>query len=271
MCVHHPAVKGHSSGSGPANPGLCVCVLATPVLATEIETSGFQTLLLSLSLPFSPPLSLLLGYWSSLALWVQRVKAWKAKQTLFQRSHESLKCLLFQPGPGRRVHCASDPRAHLEIQWLNLAHPALNQSIPIISYCLPSATGLDEPERERQRWRPMSGEGAALVWVCVGFTLCRWGAKAWACCGHVLVWKCLVCSNPQSLCLCVRVCFQVVAHMQRMYSTVWERYCTMYIYMHTYTVWEWYCMFDPHLSNTFHHILYYKTFFHQVLCCGLVS
>lgn len=112
-----------------------------------------------LSLSLSSLLSLLRGYWSGRALWVQRVKAWKAKQPRFQRSHESLKCLLFQPGPGRRVRCASDPRAHLEIQWLNLAHPTLNQSIPIISYCLPSATGPDEAERGRENtfWRPTSG------------------------------------------------------------------------------------------------------------------
>lgn len=103
-------------------------------------------LFLSFSFPLSP---LLLGYWSGQVLWVQRVKAWKAKQPRFQRSHESLKCLLFPPGPGRRVRCESDPRAHLEIQWLNLAHPTLNQSIPIISYCLPSATGLDEAEKKK--------------------------------------------------------------------------------------------------------------------------
>lgn len=122
---------------------------------------------LSLAPTFSPLFSspLLLRYWSSWALWVQRVKAWKAKQPRFQRSHESLKCLLFQSGPERRVRCASDPRAHLEIQWLNLAHPTLNQSIPIISYCLPSATGPDEAEREGENtlWRPTRGESCSLV------------------------------------------------------------------------------------------------------------
>ncbi len=179
MCVHD-AKCGHKvhSSSNRTNPGLCV--LRTPVLATEIKTSGLHPLLsLSLSLSFSLSLSLSLlsllrGYWLGRALWVQRVKAWKAKQPRFQRSHESLKCLLFQPGPGRHVRCASDPRAHLEIQWLNLAHPTLNQSIPIISYCLPSATGPDEAEREKENtfWRPRSGESSACLSVCVCVRVC---------------------------------------------------------------------------------------------------
>lgn len=33
---------------------------------------------------------------------------------------------------------------------MNLAHPTLNQSIPIISYCLPSAIGPDEAQRDRK-------------------------------------------------------------------------------------------------------------------------
>lgn len=120
----------------------------------------------SLSVSLFPSLSpLLLGYWSGQVLWVQRVKAWKAKQPRFQRSHESLKCLLFPPGPGRRVRCESDPRAHLEIQWLNLAHPTLNQSIPIISYCLPSATGPDEAKKEKIPSKEV--QGAVLVHACM--------------------------------------------------------------------------------------------------------
>lgn len=177
VCMHM-CRKGRT-GSGRTNPRLRV-----PLKWRRLDFNP-SSASLSLSL-YSLP-SLLLGYWSSRALWVQRVKAWKAKQPRFQRSHESLKCLLFQPGPGRRVRCASDPRAHLEIQWLNLAHPALNQSIPIISYCLPSATGPDEPERGRENTfgRPRSGERAAPAWVHVGFMVCRWRAKLWECCGHV--------------------------------------------------------------------------------------
>jgi len=135
--------------------------------------------------PLSPSLSLLLGYWSSWALWVQRVKAWKAKQPRFQRSHESLKCPLFQLGPVRHVCWASDPRAHLEIQWLNLAHPTLNQSIPIISYCLPSATGPDEPERERKYLLK------AYKWKDIVCVFGRWRVYLWACVTLAMVgiWK----------------------------------------------------------------------------------
>lgn len=175
-----------------------------------------------LTLLSSPLLSLLLGYWSSRALWVQRVKAWKAKQPRFQRSHESLKCLLFQAGPGRHVHCASDPRAHLEIQWLNLAHPTLNQSIPIISYCLPSATGPDEAEREREKI-PSEGlevESAVTLWVSVCICVCfaQWGRK----CELVTlviapVWKHFLCfCNVYAytfLYACIYVQVQVQSHV----------------------------------------------------------
>lgn len=183
MWVHVCVLCTHKVHSSSDNTNQELCVLWASVLATEIKMSGSHPLLYLLSFSLShshsllssPLLSLLLGYWLGRALWVQRVKAWKAKQPRFQRSHESLKCLLFPTGPGRRVRCVSDPRAHLEIQWLNLAHPTLNQSIPIISYCLPSATGPDdawwgrERERENTFWRPRSGGSCAYltVYLCV--------------------------------------------------------------------------------------------------------
>lgn len=60
----------------------------------------------------------------------------------------------------------------LEIQWLNLAHPTLNQSIPIISYCLPSATGPDEAQKEKIPSKEVQGAALVLVHACVRACVC---------------------------------------------------------------------------------------------------